>query len=98
MTRNFLAASAVKQQEDTGINRKRRNRRAIVSVGLLILFILLTVSAIMIQVEEINPQSFSLHAWTVVHAFCGMIFMGFVIFHLVYNWKMFRSYLNGKNK
>jgi hypothetical protein len=52
----------------------------------------------MIQVKEVNPPSFGLHAWTAVHAVCGMIFMGCVIFHLTYNWKIFRSYLmNGKN-
>jgi hypothetical protein len=82
-----------------GTNRKiSKKKRAIVSVGLFILFILLIVSAIIIQVEEDDPQSFGLHAWTAVHAVCGTVFMAFVIFHLIYNWKMFRSYLTGKNK
>ncbi|MDR1172608.1 MAG: DUF4405 domain-containing protein [Bacteroidales bacterium] len=79
-------------------NRRISNKRAVVAVGLSIFFTLLIVSAIMIQVKEVNPPSFGLHAWTAVHAVCGMIFMGCVIFHLTYNWKIFRSYLmNGKN-
>jgi cell division protein FtsW (lipid II flippase) len=94
MTQIFLAVSA-KRQKDTGTNR---NRRAIVSVGLLIFFILLIVSAVMIQVEEVNPQSFSLHVWTAIHVVCGTVFMIFVIFHLVYNWRIFKNYLNGKKK
>ncbi|MDR1562764.1 MAG: DUF4405 domain-containing protein [Dysgonamonadaceae bacterium] len=81
-----------------GTNRKISNKRAIVSIGLFILFILLIMSAIIIQVEENNPQSFGLHVWTAVHVVCGTVFMIFVIFHLVYNWKIFRNYLNRKNR
>jgi cell division protein FtsW (lipid II flippase) len=98
MTRPFLAVSAAKRQKDTETNRNRRNRRAAVSVGLLILFALLIISAVMIQVEEVNPQSFSLHVWTAIHAVCGTVFMLFVICHLVYNWRIFRNYLDGKKK
>jgi protein-S-isoprenylcysteine O-methyltransferase Ste14 len=74
-----------------GINRKISKKRAIVSVALFIFFILLIVSAIMLPEEEA-------HVWTLIHGICGRIFLIFVIFHLVYNWKLFRSYLNRKNK
>jgi Kef-type K+ transport system membrane component KefB len=78
--------------------RKSSNKRAVVSVGLFILFVLLIVSAVMIQVKEDNPQSFGLHVWTAVHALCGIVFIAFVIFHLVYNWKIFKSYCKRKNQ
>jgi succinate dehydrogenase/fumarate reductase cytochrome b subunit len=78
--------------------KKSSNKRAVVSVGLFILFILLIISAMMIPEGEVNPQSSSRRVWTTIHAICGMTCMGFVIFHLVYNWKIFRSYFNGKNK
>jgi hypothetical protein len=81
-----------------GTTRKIFKKRASVSIGLFILFILLIVSAVMIEIKEDNPQSFSLHAWTAVHGVCGIIFTAFVIFHLVYNWKIFKSYLNRKSK
>jgi cytochrome b561 len=103
---------AGKQQKDTGTNRKMSGKRAIVSIGLSILFILLIVSAIVIEIkeelimsaiateikEELNPQPFSLHVWTAVHVVCGTIFTVFVIFHLVCNWRIFKSYLIRKNK
>jgi hypothetical protein len=42
-----------------------KKKRAIISVGLFILFILIIASAIMIRIEEDNPQSHSLHVWVV---------------------------------
>jgi succinate dehydrogenase/fumarate reductase cytochrome b subunit len=72
-----------------GTNRKISNKRAVASVGLFILFSLLIVSAIMLPEEET-------HVWTLIHGIVGRIFMIFVIFHLVYNWKLFRSYLGRK--
>jgi 2-oxoglutarate ferredoxin oxidoreductase subunit delta len=94
----FTAIESAEKHRNKGVNRKISNRRAVVSVGLFILFVLLIVSAIMIGIEEDDPQLRSHHVWAAFHTHCGIISMGFVTFHLIYNWKVFRSHLSKKNK
>jgi hypothetical protein len=43
-------------------------------------------------------QSFCLHVWTAVHAGCGIVFTVVVVFHLIYNWRVFKNYYKGGNK
>jgi hypothetical protein len=74
-----------------GTNRKISRKRAVVSVALFIFFVILIVSGIVLLEKEA-------YVWTFIHGIVGRIFLIFVIFHLVYNWKLFRSYLNRKNK
>ncbi|MDR2848699.1 MAG: DUF4405 domain-containing protein [Bacteroidales bacterium] len=76
---------------------KTSNKRAIVSIGLVILFIALLLSAAMIQITEVNHRgSFAHHAWTAVHVLCGIIFTTFGIFHIVFNWRTLKSYIKNK--
>jgi hypothetical protein len=92
MMQKFMAKT------DRSTNRKLSGKRAVVSIGLLILFILLILSAIMIQVGEDDPSSRSHHVWTGLHTGCGIMSIGFVTFHLIYNRKIFGSYLGRKNR
>lgn len=78
--------------------RKPSSKRAKVAIGLFILLILIIISAIMIEIKEDDPQSFSIHVWKALHVVCGMVFTVYIIFHLTYNWKVFRNHLIRKNK
>jgi hypothetical protein len=77
--------------------KKRSNKRAIVSVGIFILFILLILSAITIEVLEELPYSTALeaiyHVCTAIHVLSGILFAGFGTFHIVYNWRTLKHYL-----
>jgi hypothetical protein len=76
-----------------------QKNRMIVSISLFIIFFLLIVSAIMIQIlEEINRFSFAVHVWTAIHVLSGIVFTGFVIFHIIYNWKALKHYIMKKNR
>ncbi|GHV31891.1 hypothetical protein FACS1894177_07250 [Bacteroidia bacterium] len=72
------------------------NKRAFVSIALLILFALLFLSAVAIQIIEINHRgSFAEHACTFIHVICGIVFTTIAIFHIAYNWKALIRYIKG---
>ncbi len=74
-------------------NRKF-NKRAIVSTGLLIMFIFLPISGKMIEIKYDNPHT--AHIWGAIHYTLGFLFTIFGIFHIVYNRKSLKSYLKIK--
>ncbi|MDR3236495.1 MAG: hypothetical protein LBT48_07230 [Prevotellaceae bacterium] len=83
--------------------KKPSNKRAIVSVGMLILFILLILSAITLEVMEELPNFSALetayHVCTAVHVLLGLLLAGFGTFHIVYNWSALKRYIkNGEKK
>ncbi|KAA6312122.1 hypothetical protein EZS27_036890 [termite gut metagenome] len=75
----------------------KSNKRAIVSVGLFIIFVVLILSALMIQITEVNRGSFAHHVWTAIHVLCGLLFTILVILHIVFNWHTLKSYLKWMN-
>jgi hypothetical protein len=76
---------------------KRTNKRAVVSIGLFIIFALLILSAAMIQIIEVHHRfSLAHHVWTAIHVICGAVFTIAGIFHMVYNWRTLKSYLKNK--
>ena len=75
-------------------NKKSFNKRAIVSVALFMLFILLPVSGKMIEAAKDNHESMLF--WSGIHCLLGLLFTCFGIFHIVYNWKTLKHYLKKK--
>jgi len=80
----------------------KKNVRAIVSVWLFFLFIILLITAIGIeyfdhfhnggqQLSE-NLRSRPLHISTRIHALAGYLFCIFSIIHIIINWKALKSY------
>ena len=72
-------------------NKKSFNKRAVVSVALFILFILLPISGKMIEAEKDNPDA--MFIWGGIHYLLGLLFTIFGLFHIVYNWKILTHYL-----
>ncbi|WP_310604984.1 DUF4405 domain-containing protein [Anaerosporobacter sp.] len=75
-------------------NKKSLNKRAIVSVSLLFMFILLPISGQMIGIVKDNPEAH--YFWGGTHCLLGLLFSVFGIFHIVYNWKSLKYYLKKK--
>ena len=74
---------------------KRWNKRSIVSILLLLSLVMMPVSAVVIHVTHWN-LSVS-HSWLHIHFLCGLVFIFAASFHVVYNWKVLKRYLLGKN-
>lgn len=100
----FVASGVENEQPNIRINpleeenhkSKSGNMIAFVSIALLILFALLFLSAVAIQIIEINHRgSFAEHVCTFIHVICGIIFTIIAIFHIVYNWKTLIRYIKG---
>jgi hypothetical protein len=69
-------------------------KRAIVSLILFISFLLLPVSAMLI--DHSSPTvAFIARS---IHGRLGMIFTVAAVFHIVYNWKLLKSYLFPRKK
>ena len=75
-------------------NRKSFNKRAFVSLALFAMFILLPISGKMIVIMQDNHES--MLVWCGIHCLFGLLFAGFGIFHIVYNWKALKLYLKSK--
>ena len=76
------------------INKMSTNKRAVVSVALFVLFILLPVSGKMIEAARDHHESMLF--WSGIHCLLGLLFTFVGIFHIVYNWKTLKHYLKKK--
>ena len=73
--------------------RKRINKRAIVSITLLVTFIMMFVSAFVAHTTE----SFSVrHDWLHIHGYSGLTFTVATIIHIILNWRSIKRYLGMK--
>ena len=72
-------------------SKKSFNKRAVVSVALFILFILLPISGKMIEANKDNPDA--MFIWGGIHSLLALLFTVFGLFHIVYNWKALTRYL-----
>ena len=77
-------------------NKTSFNKRAIVSVALFIMFILLPISGKMIEAMAMEDNSEAMFIWGAIHSLLGLLFFVFGIFHIVYNWKTLKFYLKRK--
>ena len=73
------------------MSKKLYNKRAIVSIALFVLFILLPVSGKMIVAMQDDHEA--MFIWAGVHGLLGFLFAVVGIFHIVYNWKSLKQYL-----
>lgn len=71
-------------------SNKKTLKRAIVSVVLFVMFILLPISGIMIGAIRDNLEA--MYIWGGIHSLCGLLFIIFGIFHIVYNRKTLKQY------
>ena len=71
-------------------NKKSFNKRAVVSVALFVMFILLPISGKMIEAAADN------YVWIAIHSLSGLLFTVFGIFHIVYNRKQLMHYIKKK--
>ena len=72
-------------------NKKSRNKRAVVSILLFVMFILLPISGKMISVSKADDEI--AYIWVGIHCLIGMVFTIIGIVHIFYNWKSLRKYL-----
>ena len=79
----------------TLIKKRPINKRAIVSVALLILYILLPLSGKILQYysERGERSSSAWDLWWNIHLLMGFLFTLVGVFHIVYNWKTLKKYL-----
>jgi hypothetical protein len=75
-------------------NKKARNKRAVVSILLFVMFILLPISGKMISVTKVDTEIS--YIWGGIHYLTGLIFTIVGIFHIIYNWKLLKNYLTKK--
>lgn len=76
------------------VSRKKTfSQRKFVSVGLFFTLTILVVTGILIQIFETFEEGFSIHFFTAVHVFTGIIFTVFAILHTVMNWRSLRAYI-----
>jgi len=73
------------------MSKKSFNKRAVVSISLFIMFILLPLSGKMIVIMQDNHESMLI--WVGIHSLSGLLFAVFGIFHIVYNWTVLKHYL-----
>lgn len=71
--------------------KKSFNKRAVVSIALFAMFILLPLSGKMVLAKQNTPES--MYIWGSIHALLGFLFAIFGIFHIVYNWQTLKHYL-----
>jgi hypothetical protein len=65
-------------------------------VGLLLTFIVLVITAIVIQIFEALENELFIHLLTVVHIFSGLAFSVLSVFHAKMNWQSMRIYVKAK--
>ncbi|MCL1921290.1 MAG: hypothetical protein FWG50_09485 [Kiritimatiellaeota bacterium] len=72
-----------------GTSGKPLNKRRVVSLLLLALLTLLLVSAVVVHVTHGTRAS---HTWLHLHGLFGVMFIVTGVYHMVYNWRVLRSY------
>ena len=77
----------------TKTTKKTFNKRAIVSLILLVTLIMMPVSGIIIHITHGTAVS---HSWLHLHVLFGVIFMIAGIYHIVYNWRALKHYFFDK--
>ncbi|MDR3057614.1 MAG: DUF4405 domain-containing protein [Prevotella sp.] len=75
---------------------KAFNRRKFISIGLFLTFVVVVVTAIVIQIFEAIEEDFFIHLFTVIHIFSGLAFTILSVFHAKLNWNAMKSYAKEK--
>lgn len=77
-------------------DKKAFNKRAFISVGMLISGFILPFSGFLNHVLQFEFLTLERHFWMTVHNTSAILFIVFALFHLSYNWRVFWTYLNNK--
>jgi hypothetical protein len=77
-------------------HQKAFSRRKFISVGLFLIFIVLVITAIVIQIFEALENELFIHLFTVIHIFSGLAFSVLSVFHAKMNWQSMRVYVKAK--
>jgi len=75
-------------------NKKSRNKRAVVSILLFVMFILLPISGKMISASKADDEV--AYIWVAIHCLIGLAFTIVGIVHIFYNWKSLKKYFKKK--
>ncbi len=78
---------------DTVVEKRQFNKRAFVSVALCISGLILPFSGIMNHELQFAGLTVARHFWMSVHNMSAMLFVGFLIAHLSFNWKALVHYV-----
>ncbi len=74
-------------------NKKKLNYRAFVSMMAGLMGIMLPISGIILHVYSEHRVVVGKHLWATIHIFSGILFLGFVVWHVVLNRAVFLKYL-----
>jgi uncharacterized membrane protein len=67
------------------------NKRAVVSIALLILFVLLPITGTILATSKGNPGAYQF--WDKLHTLSALLFFIFGIFHIINNWNAIKHYI-----
>jgi len=67
------------------------NKRAVVSIALFAMFILLLISGEMVGVMRCDLEA--VYVWGGIHSLLGLLFAILGVCHIVYNWQTLKHYL-----
>lgn len=76
--------------------RQAFSHHKFVSVGLFLTFIVLVITAIVIQIFEFLENELFIHLFLVVHIFTGLTFTTLTVFHAKTNWLSMKVYFKSK--
>lgn len=74
--------------------KKKANKRAIISIGLLISLIMMPITGIFTHATHRAEATSNL--WLHIHVIFGILFTIFGILHFVYNWRTLKHYIKSK--
>jgi hypothetical protein len=77
-------------------NKPAFNGQKFISVGLLLNFTVLIITAVLIQIYEALEEDFFIHLFTVVHIFTGFAFTVLGVLHTKKHWKLVKIYIKKK--
>ncbi len=77
---------------------KKFNKRAFISVGLIVSAIGLPFSGLMNHYMGFEPLTTARHFWMSVHDVSGILFTIFAITHIIFNWRSIKNYLSNFKK
>ncbi len=68
------------------------NKRAFISISMITAGLTLPISGLMNHLSQFEPLTSSRHFWMSVHNMSGVLFVIFVVIHIVYNWRAILRY------
>lgn len=74
--------------------KKRFNKRAFTSVGMLAYFLSLPFSGLMNHYTGFSEMTVERHFWMTVHDVSGILFCAFAIIHIIFNWRSIKNYIH----